>query len=198
MKNKIILIIIILLLAGGAGYYIYNDLSPTRRVGESEEPQQPVVEIPNLDRPINITVNLTKEAEEIIRKKIEELSSKLKENPNLLDLWLDLGIYRKIIGDYEGAVEAWEYVSVVSPKNSTSFHNLGDLYAFYLKDYQKAEKNFLIAIENNPSQIFSYRSLYELYRYAMKDDEKAKEILKKGIEINPDTSQDLKNLLDRF
>jgi tetratricopeptide (TPR) repeat protein len=78
------------------------------------------------------------------------------------------------------------------------FHNLGDLYAYFLKDTQKAEENFLKALENGPDQIYIYRNVYEFYRYAMKDDVKAKQILEQGIKANPGNSQDLQNLLNNF
>lgn len=205
MRNKLILIAIIAILAGGAGYYIYSDLvqspmsnipaEPTPGVGE-ENVHDRVVHI--LDRPINFYVDIPEEAKEIYRKKIEELSSALKENPDLFNHWLDLGIYRQNIGDYEAARDIWEYAGKIRPQNSTSFQNLGYLYAYYLKDNKKAEENYLKALENGPDQVYIYRNTYEFYRYAMKDDARAKEILKKGIELNPDTSQDLQNLLNNF
>ena len=50
--------------------------------------------------------------------KIQDLSSQLKKDSDNLENWLVLGIYRKIIGDYEGAKEVWEYASAIRPQNS--------------------------------------------------------------------------------
>ena len=60
-----------------------------------------------------------------------------------MENWLVLGVYRKMIGDYESAKEVWEYASAIRPQNSVSFNNLGELYAYYLKDNAKAEKIIL-------------------------------------------------------
>lgn len=187
------------------GYYIYSEMSdieidvdaePTPGVDENQQLEH--LEHPNLDRPINIPEDFPEDAKKIATEKIQKLSNELKANNDFFDGWLDLGIYRKMIGDYEGAKECWEYASAIRPLNSISFNNLGDLYGYYLKDYKKAEENFLKALENGPDQVYIYRNTYEFYRYVMKDDAQAKEILKKGIEINPDTSQDLKTLFDNY
>ena len=121
-----------------------------------------------------------------------------ENNTDSFNELLALGLEKKGINDYEGARDAWERAGAVSPTNSVSFNNLGDLYAYYLKDNKKAEENFLTAIKNGPNQIYIYRSLYEFYRYVAKDNAKAKVILQKGITANPDISQDLKYLLDNF
>jgi len=191
--KKILLGLIILFFAVGVGYYIWRDL-----VQEQKNVQHSVAHIPNLDRPINITANLPEDAQKIAQEKIEKLNSELKQDPSLFENWLVLGIYRKMIGDLEGAKECWEYAGFLSPQSPIPFNNLGDLYANYLKDSKKAEENFLIAIKNGPDQIYIYRSFCEFYRYTMKDNAKAKQILEQGISANPTTSQDLKNLLDNF
>lgn len=186
----IFIVIFILLLAAVAGYYIYRDVV-RHRVANIPQP-------PNLDRSINMPSSLALDAQKIVKEKIEELSTELKQNPNLFDNWLLLGIYRKMIGDYEGAKECWEYASIVNPQSPTPFNNLGDLYANFIKDNKKAEENFLQAIKIDPSAIYIYRSLYEFYHYNLKDDAKAKQILEQGIKANSSTSQDLQNLLDNY
>ena len=79
----------------------------------------------------------------IVTAKIQDLSSQLKKDSDNLENWLVLGVYRKMIGDYESAKEVWEYASAIRPQNSVSFNNLGELYAYYLKDNAKAEKIIL-------------------------------------------------------
>jgi tetratricopeptide (TPR) repeat protein len=192
MKAKIIFIIVLFAVSAGASYYFWQGSSSTPDTSPS------ALNLPDLDRPIHITANLPEDAKKIALEKIKDLSDKLKENPDLFNYWLELGVYRKMINDYEGAKEAWEYAGVIRPKNSISFNNLGDLYGYYLKDQKKAEDNFLRAVENGTDKIFIYRNLYEFYRYVLKDNEKSRQILEKGIRLNPDTSQDLQVLLDNF
>ena len=151
--------------------------------------------MPNLDIEIKITAEMSEDAKKIVTAKIQDLSSQLKKDSDNLENWLVLGVYRKMIGDYESAKEVWEYASAIRPQNSVSFNNLGELYAYYLKDNAKAEKNYTKAIENDPSAIYIYRNFFDFYRYVVKDLTKAKALLEKGITANPTTSTDLKYLL---
>jgi tetratricopeptide (TPR) repeat protein len=207
MRKKIILSFFVFILALGAGFYIYFDLSkmsetefPTSNI--SNVPKQPEqkaeINIPDLDRPINIPNDWPANAQKLMKLKIESLISDLKKNLDSFENWLNLGVQRKAINDYEGARECWEYAEIIRPLNYISFNNLGELYGYYFKNYEKAEKNYLTAIKNGPDQIYIYRNLYEFYRNALKDDAQAKAILQKGIAANPDISQDLKYLLDNF
>lgn len=212
MKKKIILIIFILLLAGGAGYYIYSDIvrhrvantnntpAPTPGIGEVNEITKEEIEkqMPNLDKEIVVRADLPANIKSETIMDIQDVIQKLKENYDDMQLWLQLGLLRKLLGDYDGAIEAWQFVNLIRPNNFVSFGNLGDIYTLYLKDSGKAEENYLKALENGPEQTYLYQKVYEFYRYAMKDDIKAKEILKKGIKLNSGTSQDLQNLLNNF
>jgi len=153
------------------------------------------VPLPDLNKEIKITADMNEDAKRIATTKIQDLSSQLKKDSDNLENWLVLGVYRKMIGDYEGAKEVWEYASVIRPQNSISFNNLGELYAYYLKDNAKAEENYKKAIENDPSAIYIYRNFFDFYRYFAKDTAKARAILEQGIAANPSTSSDLKNLL---
>lgn len=198
----------LVLVIGGLGYYIRNDFMssqpatlnkeelPLDAVGV-EQNAQPNIPPPDLNRPINITENFTDAQKKDLTQKIIELSSVLKKTPDLFDTWLILGIHRKTIGDYEGAREIWEYATALRPGNYIPFNNLGDLYAFYLKDNKKAEENFNKAIELSPNRIHVYYSFYEFYKYVLKDDAKAKALLQKGIAANPGpASQGLQDLLN--
>lgn len=219
MLKKILFAIFVLALAGGAGYYIYKDItksktdfvveevcgtdcdkSETENVAATATTTKTgsAVAVPNLDRLIKNYANINDDSFLVAEKKMSGIIGALKNDPGLFSYWLDLGSYRRMIGDYEGAREAWEYVNTIRPLNSISFNNLGDLYAYYLKDNKKAEENFLTAVKNGPEQVYIYRNLYDFYRNVLKDDTKAKAILEKGVAANPDSSQDLKYLLDNF
>ena len=201
--KKILFIVFVLLVCGGLGFYFYKKLSPKTQKGVKIEPvvitnNKPTVNasLPDLNKEIKITADMNEEAKRIATDKIQDLSSQLKKDSDNLENWLVLGVYRKTIGDYEGAKEVWEYASVIRPQNSISFNNLGELYAYYLKDNEKAEENYKKAIVNDPSAIYIYRNFFDFYRYFAKDTAKARAILEQGIAANPTTSSDLKNLLE--
>ncbi|MFA6078089.1 MAG: hypothetical protein WC724_03700 [Candidatus Paceibacterota bacterium] len=214
INNKnITLFVLVIISAVVAGYYINKDLQKSsvntggngnieinnKQNGDNKDPgytvkvepvkSAPAVAIPDLNRTVNFD-----SADEKTRVKIMEISSALKKNSNDIASWIDLGSWRKAIGDYEGARLAWEYVTKVRPTDSVANGNLGDLYAYYLKDNKKAETYFLQAIKNEPSSIFLYFKIAEFYRDVVKDTQKAKDIVEQGIAKNPD-SQELKDLL---
>jgi tetratricopeptide (TPR) repeat protein len=138
---------------------------------------------------------MTEDIQVFYQKKIEDMENLLKKDANSFQNWLDLGILRKGIEDYSGARDAWEYASKRWPGNSISFGNLGDLYGFYLKDYGKAEVNFLQSIKNTPDRERAYVQLADFYLNVMKDSAKAKEALEEGI-VKATTSENLRQMLD--
>ncbi len=122
----------------------------------------------------------------------------LKENPTSYQNWVYLGAYRQMLADYVGAAEAWEYAVLLNSSTEVAHTNLGYVYMTYLKSYEKAEANYLLALQLNSTNINTYRSLYELYTYHYKKDTSAAEdILKQGIKNNAE-AVDLHTLLARF
>jgi tetratricopeptide (TPR) repeat protein len=146
------------------------------------------VTMPDLNRPIEFKGVMADNAEvqQLMTEKIDTVIASIQESGGTLNEWLDLGIYWKQVDDYEGAALAWEYASALRPSNHVSFTNLGNLYHLYLKDYKKAEENFLTAIANKPDHIIGYLELHSLYRdsYTEKSD-LADDILQQGLLANP-------------
>lgn len=176
MKNKTTLLIIsLLIIAGIAGWFIYRDLKGNNNLS-----------MPDLNKEIVIQIEMTEETAKQKMEQLENAREALDKEPDNLTNWLQWGILLKSIGDYEGAIEAWEYASFIRPQNSISFHNLGDIFHYYLKDFEKAEIYYSKAIENNPSQFFTYNNFHELYRYSWAEKaDLADDVLLQGIEANP-------------
>lgn len=149
---------------------------------------------PVLDRAIVFQDSFPEDARAIIRNNIAILTKQLKTDPTSFNNWLDLAIQYKIIEDYEGARDVWEFLNILFPGNSISFRNLADLYGYYLDNQQKAEENFLKAIEISPDEIEYYIKTMEFYRDVMKDNEKASQIIERGVNSNP-ASEELKSFL---
>ncbi|MBI4130668.1 hypothetical protein HY468_05095 [Candidatus Roizmanbacteria bacterium] len=156
--------------------------SPSQEGGNQ---QAIAMAVPSLDRPVNIPESTPPTIKEEITAKIKELSEILKQDSNLFNEWLSLGLLRKNSEDYEGARQAWEYASAIRPKNSVSFSNLGALYGYYLQNLDLAEKNYLKAIENDPKYPYFYLQTADFYLEVRKDKEKAMAILQKGLEAVP-------------
>ncbi len=124
--------------------------------------------------------------------KIKQLQGLLKDNPASFAVWLDLAMYQKMAGDYDGAIISWKYASRVRETDYVALANIGNLYAYYLKDNAQAEIYYKQAISRDPTQSYLYAQLFEVYRDIFKDLDKARAILKQGLSKIPN---DL-NLLD--
>lgn len=150
-------------------------------------------------RPVPDEVKLFSESDkQDIYRSLQNFGKTVKEKPNFFNGWIQLGLLKKIIGDFEGARDAWEYAGLISPKNSVSFANLGELYWRYLRVYPQAEINFKASIKNDPSDPGTYVSLSELYFYSLKEKaDLADDILLQGIVANPQ-STDLTKALARL
>lgn len=207
----IITVFFLVLLVTGGGYFAWKDFKkesgkspgeigslpqnpapPPPAPPPSPTPSRP---IPALPFPVEVKANLSAENEKKALDKIQELTLRLRENPDLESYWIELGLYRKLIGDLDGAREAWEYAAYIRPGDFIPLSNLGDLYAYSLNNPKKAEEYFLKAIEAEPSVVMIYEKLYEVYRFLLKDDKKAREILEEGIRKNPSTSERLAEIL---
>ncbi len=192
---------IILILAAliGAGVFVFKDFKKTSAPKETinnqtdaaplEVTENSKAEIknsaPNLNRQIVMKIELPPgEAGKIINE-IQDLSLTLKQTPDYLAGWLQLGILRKFIGDYDGAVEAWKYASVIRPKEPISYNNLGDIYGNYLHDPKQAEIYMKKAVELEPGAASVYRNLHDLYYFSFKDKDKGMGVLLKGLEKLP-------------
>jgi len=127
--------------------------------------------------------------EEIVmeyKKKLEEWEAVLKKNPMDVDAWISIGMIKKFFNNYAGARDAWEYAKYLNDGNSVVYYNLGNLYGSYLKDYKKAEENFLKAIELEDKNVNYYIGVADFYRnFYTEKKEKIKIILEEGIKQVP-------------
>ncbi len=138
--------------------------------------------IPDLNRSTPAEVkNMSPEALTEITGKIKALQGILKNDPTRIVEWTNLGMYQKMLGDYEGTVISWQYVTKLAPNDFIAYGNLGDLYAYFLKNNAMAETYFKKAIEKGPTQSYLYMQLAGLYTDVFKDTEKAKAIVAQGL-----------------
>lgn len=121
-----------------------------------------------------------------IYSRIRENGRAVKATPDFFYGWIELGLLKKIIGDYIGARDAWEYAGVLQPKNSLSFANLGELYWQYLPDFPKAEENLKISIRHKPEDTQTHVTLADLYHYSYEaKHDLAPQVLLDGLKSNP-------------
>lgn len=137
----------------------------------------------------------TLEQRERLYSTIRAQARALIQNPTFFNGWIELGLLKKVIGDFEGARDAWEYAGLIEPLNSLSFSNLGELYWRYIHEYPKSEANFRISIKHKPDDIQNYVSLAELYHYSYKEKyELSDDVLLEGLGSNPNNPTLLRRL----
>lgn len=129
------------------------------------------------------------------KKKIEDIVTSLKKNPDNFDKWIELGIYRKLIEDYVGAEESWKNASTLRPNSALPLSNLGNLYGYYIKNNEIAERYYLASIKTEPESGFWYYQAFLFYKEVMNDSAKAKNIIAEGVKNNP-YDEDLENILN--
>jgi tetratricopeptide (TPR) repeat protein len=217
--KKSLLTILLMLLIGIAAWYIQSDLRSSYPIDQLtdknepanliEQPKEDIAAAPAQDslktqalkiisKPLLFKNNLSDKEKELFKKKNDELTGLIRQNYDYINAWHDLGSYRKLMGDYEGAIEAWNFIGLIRPKDYISYHNLGELYGFYLKDYEKAEQNFLKSINNNPANIDGYLQLVTVYEYGYAEKAaEAENVLLLGIKSNP-TDPNIKIALGEY
>jgi len=164
MKKKAIYIIILFLLLAGIGFYFFSERKTQDRGQE---------DLTSLDKILTLEIKRTDLSETQITRYQENFAEDKKivlTSSNAFDLSAlnDIAMIKRMAGDFEGARDVWNYVSLKSPKNSVSFFNLGQLYAEDLKDNKKAEEGFLKALENSQGESGNeqyYRGVVDFYTY---------------------------------
>jgi tetratricopeptide (TPR) repeat protein len=155
-------------LGNNPGFEVEGDATITEISPEAAIPA------PSLDRPITFeNSQLPPEVQATVRAQIAEAIAAIKKEPLNLSWWLQLALKRKQAGDYEGARQAWVYVSTLAPRDETSLNNLGDLFMNFIKDYPQAEMYYKKLIAVNPKNIGAYNNLFLLYKYLYKTDTSA-------------------------
>ncbi len=139
--------------------------------------------IPDLTAKVSFgpNVSMTDEQKQMVEQKVSVLQTALLKNPADFDSWINLGIYRKMTGDYQATIVAWQYAGKLSPTNYISFGDLGDLYAWFLKDTTTAEKYYKQAIANGPTQTYLYIQLAQVYHNIELNSAKALDIINQGL-----------------
>lgn len=151
----------------------------------SSEPQAP--KVPDYKTPLTFPDTLSEDVRTALQRQRTATIAILDKEPTNFNAWINLGSIRQTVTDYLGAEVAWSYAATIYPKSTIPFDNLGWLYLDFIKDYPKAETNFLRAIGNDTHDINAYEqlfSLYTIYGYK-KETSAAADIVERGLSANP-------------
>ena len=172
-KTLLIILIITILILGGIFYFFKNKPAD---IGEKKFPYL-------ID--FSIAKNISEQQLERLKQDYETAKEKYKKNPDSFDALMTFAFIYYQLGDFESARDIYIKVGEISPKNYSSFWNLGNTY-IKLKDYSGAEKAYLKAIENGPDQPRHYIALGELYWYFIPEKKsQIPDLYKKGLQELP-------------
>jgi len=118
---------------------------------------------------------------------LERLSSRLEQLPNDYNTLLKAGNIYFMLGEYEQAENIFIQILGIEPSFAPAYANLGELYAGFLIDKDKAVENYEKAVELNPWHSQYYRSLADLYWSDFPEKENEIELLMlRGAEKYPE------------
>ena len=123
-------------------------------------------------------------------EKLEKVKKFYNENPNAWEAWIEIGNFRILLEDYEGAIEAFQNSLVLQSNNILGYRNIAEVYRSNLKDYTKAEEYYRLASEVNSVNADIYIVLSRMQYGLMDKVDEAEETIVKGINAT-DNNQDL-------
>lgn len=101
-------------------------------------------------------------------------------NPTYAQQYLAMGIDLETLGQMRGAISAYEHARAEDPKSFVPSANLGTAYAT-IGDYERAVKEFRVAIDLQQDEYSSYTKLAEVYQYKFKDLDRARGVYIEGL-----------------
>lgn len=119
----------------------------------------------------------------------------IENHPNNWRVVSGFGIYYFQVGNYQGALEQFRQLSLMSPNNDLGVRNMAAAY-YALGNIDQAIKYTIQAIQINPSDR-AYSNLGTMYFYE-KDYQKSIEAYLKAIEFNQDSYLTWGNLADAY
>lgn len=117
--------------------------------------------------------------------KIQELETKVKNNPKDFSTLLKLGHLYSDSGFYNKAIEKYDQYLVKNPNHTDVIVDRGFCY-FELKNFEKAKENFLKALELEPTHQIATFNLGIVF-FNTGNEQKANEYFAKASDINPNT-----------
>lgn len=180
-KKKIISISLIILAALVAGF-IYFSWDSSDGPGEYYDKDYQVNDFPDA-----LKYSDQERAEERAEERVVELNKEYKmlntDDGYKYEHWINIGVLKKKLGDYQGAEEAWLKAASINDQRSLAYGNLAFLYGYSLKDYQKCEEYYLKAIDLGANNYSYYANLADIYKYNLTDKkDQVESLMLSGVE----------------
>ena len=125
------------------------------------------------------------------KKSIEHYARAIALNPNLTEVYNNLGLIYEQKGDYQKAIENFDRAIHLNPNYAEAYSNLGLVYK-QQGNYNKAIENFDRAIYLNPNHVTSYNNRGIAYTQQGNYEEAIADFTQ-AIQLNPDLVEPYNN-----
>jgi len=106
----------------------------------------------------------------MLQNKIDELIAQkdvvLSDTHNAVT-WYKFAQMKEFLNDHQGAAQAWEISYNLKPNDFRTSSNLGNIYQYFIKDFEKAEFYYLKSLEVKIDMASAYHGLMDLYQFNM-------------------------------
>lgn len=138
-----------------------------------------------------ITINTDLEMNKIQEQSYKEIKEKLCEDVGDYSELFHLARLKQDLLDFDGALELYEKLRIIKPKDISILNNMGTIY-YNSGNYEKSKEMYLAILDITPKWAPSYNELASIYRYHLKDQAAEFEpILLNGLENYPEMKIDL-------
>ena len=175
MINKKLLIYAAVILAiVFAVYYIYNK---ELKIGDNNGAGTVINPFENLVIPEDVD-----EATRVVMQtKIDNTKAMYEDKPDIWETWIAIGNLKVLLGDYEGAIAAYRESISLQSNNILGYRNIAEVYKNNLRDYEKAQEFYGLAIEVNPLDPESYIAKALIEEFQLNDIESAERAYLAGL-----------------
>lgn len=175
-KNlKIGLAALVGILLIGGGYWYYQSFSEKKGTQSLENLRKD----PFAGVSVPATVDAATAA--VMTEKIALTKEMFASKPEIWETWVAIGNLKTMLGDYQGALAAYQVSVTLQSNNIVAERNIAALYANQLADYEKAALHYRLAIANEVNNAELYANLVNIEWKKFKDFKAAEATLIDGL-----------------
>ena len=178
-RQRVVTSIVALLAVAAVGWYGWREWQLNRTQNIVVDPNQdPFADIRVSDG-LDPLVAARYESEISGTKKLYE------EKPGIWETWIAIGNLKNLLGDYEGAIAAYQKSLEITHNNILAYRNIAEVYWRGLADPEQAVTYYELAVNQNFTDIELYTALGQLYHKQLKDPEKALNTYRRALSVSP-------------
>jgi len=174
MRSKKIFLLVIFLVIAGAVFYFWS----AREDGSLPIPEETAENLFAINPPADFDEYQIAR----VNEKLEDLKKMYEQDKEDTNFWIGLGNLRNLVGDYQGAITAYQRCLEINPLNIVANVNIADIYEKELENFAQAEEYYKRAIDNQFNNPDLYNRLARLYYLKMDRPAEAEQAFLEGLQ----------------